>query len=44
MLPKIEAAVEFVQNGGPRAIITNPDNLSRALKGETGTHIVPGGA
>jgi carbamate kinase len=43
MLPKIEAAIEFVQNGGPRAIITNPDNLSRALKGETGTHIVPGG-
>jgi carbamate kinase len=42
MLPKIEAAVEFVQNGGPKAIITNPPNLLRALKGETGTHIIPG--
>jgi carbamate kinase len=41
MLPKIEAAVNFVQNGGPKAIITNPQNLSHALKGETGTHIVP---
>lgn len=42
MLPKIEAAVDFVQTGGPRAIITNPANLRRALHGETGTHIVPG--
>lgn len=44
MLPKIEAAIDFVQNGGPKAIITNPDNLLRALKGETGTHIIPGGS
>ena len=43
MLPKIEAAVEFVHNGGPRAIITSPDNLQRALRGETGTRIIPGG-
>jgi len=42
MLPKIEAAVDFVRNGGPRAIITNPQNLQRALHSETGTHIVPG--
>lgn len=42
MLPKIEAAVDFVQNGGPRAIITNPVNLQRALRGEAGTQIVPG--
>lgn len=42
MLPKIEAAVEFVQNGGPKAIITDPPNLLRALRGETGTRIVPG--
>lgn len=43
MLPKIEAAVDFVHNGGPKAIITNPENLTRALNGETGTRIVPGG-
>jgi carbamate kinase len=42
MLPKVEAAVDFVQNGGPRAIITNPQNLQRALRGEAGTQVVPG--
>ncbi len=42
MLPKIEAAVEFVQMGGPMAIITDPANLARALRGETGTRVVPG--
>jgi carbamate kinase len=42
MLPKIEAAVEFVGNGGPQAVITDPPNLARALRGETGTRIVPG--
>lgn len=41
MLPKIEAALDFVQNGGPQAIITDPWNLARALRGETGTRIVP---
>lgn len=43
MLPKMEAAVDFVQNGGPRAIITDPANLARALRGEAGTQIIPGG-
>jgi carbamate kinase len=42
MLPKIEAAVEFVQMGGPQALITDPPNLLRALRGETGTRIIPG--
>jgi len=41
MLPKIEAAVEFVKMGGPMAVITDPPNLARALRGETGTRIVP---
>lgn len=41
MLPKIEAAVEFVRATGKRAVITDPANLSRAMAGETGTHIVP---
>lgn len=40
MLPKVEAAIDFVQNGGPRAIITDPFHLEAALKGEAGTHIV----
>ena len=42
MLPKIEAAVEFVRMGGPQAIITDPPNLTQALRGETGTRVIPG--
>lgn len=42
MLPKIEAAVDFMKMGGPQALITDPPNLARALRGETGTRIVPG--
>jgi carbamate kinase len=42
MLPKVEAAAEFVGLGGPLALITDPANLTRALRGETGTRIVPG--
>ncbi len=42
MLPKVEAAIEFIKMGGPQAIITDPPNLARALRGETGTRIVPG--
>ncbi|GAB4526516.1 MAG: carbamate kinase [Anaerolineae bacterium] len=42
MLPKIEAVTDFVRMGGPKAIITDPPNLARALRGETGTHILPG--
>lgn len=41
MLPKIQAILRFIENGGKAAIITNPENLSRALRGETGTWIVP---
>ncbi|HUL31540.1 MAG TPA: carbamate kinase [Thermodesulfobacteriota bacterium] len=37
MLPKIEAAIEFLEGGGKRAIITSPENLLKALKGEAGT-------
>lgn len=39
MAPKIQACIEFLENGGQRAVISNPDNLERALAGETGTHI-----
>jgi len=41
MLPKIEAALEFVQSGGRLALITDPEHLTSALAGETGTRIVP---
>jgi carbamate kinase len=40
MAPKIQAIIWFLENGGKSAIITNPENIGRALKGETGTWIV----
>ena len=41
MLPKIEAIIQFLEAGGKQALITDPPNIERALKGETGTWIVP---
>jgi carbamate kinase len=41
MAPKIQAIVWFLENGGKQALITDPKNIGRALKGETGTWIVP---
>lgn len=38
MAPKIQAVINFLQRGGKEAIVTDPDNLERALNGETGTH------
>jgi carbamate kinase len=40
MAPKIQACINFLEQGGRQAIITNPANISRALRGETGTSIV----
>ena len=40
MAPKIQAVIWYLENGGKEALITNPENLGRALKGETGTLIV----
>jgi len=42
MLPKIKAIVWFLEEGGREALVTNPASIARALKGETGTRIVPG--
>jgi carbamate kinase len=41
MLPKIQAILKYLDAGGKKALITNPENIGRALKGETGTWIVP---
>ena len=41
MAPKIQAIIWYLENGGKQALITNPENIGRALKGETGTWIVP---
>ncbi|MAT41924.1 MAG: carbamate kinase [Anaerolineaceae bacterium] len=40
MLPKVEAIIQFLEKGGKKALITNPENIGRALNGETGTWIV----
>lgn len=40
MAPKIQAVIWFLENGGEQALITNPENIGRAIKGETGTWIV----
>jgi len=39
MAPKIQAAIWYLENGGKHALVTNPENIGRALKGEAGTWI-----
>ena len=41
MLPKVQAVIKFLENGGKEAIITNPESLEDAIGGRTGTHIYP---
>ncbi len=44
MKPKIQAAIRFLERGGQQgqqALITDPPNILRALRGETGTWILP---
>ena len=41
MAPKIQAIIWYLESGGKQALITNPENIGRALKGETGTWIMP---
>jgi carbamate kinase len=39
MGPKIEAAIHFLENGGKKAVITDPTYITKSLKGEAGTTI-----
>lgn len=41
MGPKVAALIDFVEGGGKLGLITNAPNLPRALRGETGTRVVP---
>ena len=41
MLPKIQAVIDFLDHGGKRAIITNPESLEDAIRQNNGTHVVP---
>jgi carbamate kinase len=40
MGPKVAALIDFVGGGGRLGLITNADNVARALRGETGTRVV----
>ncbi len=40
MGPKVEAAIDFVSNGGEEAIITQPELLVDAMNGTAGTRVV----
>ena len=44
MGPKVEAAIKFIEGGGKRAIIASLEDALPALRGETGTHVVPDSA
>ena len=37
MEPKILAIIQYLENGGKEAVITDPANIERAIAGETGT-------
>ncbi len=42
MGPKVDAVRQFLEQGGKRAIITNPETMADALKGRGGTHVIGG--
>ncbi len=42
MGPKIEACMQFVEQSGQAAIITSPQSIAEALKGQAGTRILAG--
>ena len=41
MMPKIEASINFIENGGEKVIITSPENISAGVKDGYGTIITP---
>ena len=41
MLPKIQAILKYIDNGGKKALITDPAHIKDALNGKTGTWILP---
>jgi carbamate kinase len=41
MGPKVQAVIWYLEAGGREALITTPENIARAVRGETGTRFVP---
>jgi carbamate kinase len=40
MGPKVEAAMQFIQKGGKRAVITSIEKIEEAVEGKAGTEII----
>lgn len=40
MGPKIDAVIDFLQQGGQRALVTDPASLAAAIDGRGGTHFI----
>jgi carbamate kinase len=40
MGPKIQAVIDFLRQGGKRAVVTDPESLPLAIEGRAGTHFV----
>jgi carbamate kinase len=43
MRPKVESAARFARRAGRRAVICDPAGLESALRGESGTTVIPDG-
>jgi carbamate kinase len=41
MEPKVRAIINYLEAGGKEALVTDPENIERALAGQTGTRVVP---
>ncbi len=41
MAPKVQAGIEYLEAGGKMVIITDPEHIEDAVKGTTGTRIIP---
>lgn len=41
MGPKIQAIIWYLEKRGKEALVTSPENIERALAGETGTRFIP---
>jgi carbamate kinase len=41
MGPKVEAAIDFIRDGGKKVIITSMEKATDALAGKAGTRIIP---
>jgi carbamate kinase len=39
MAPKVQAAINYIERGGRRAVVTSPEHLARAVDGQAGTII-----